>query len=72
VIGGKVLDASALAVAWADIPSSGLFLARIGSKEQPTAAHVLQCAHGRGWPVLTADPHTLRALDSSVEVEELP
>ena len=71
MIGGKVLDASALTVAWADIPSSGhevlevllnlpvtvidtldrsraqdvgLFLAGIGSREQPTAAHVLQCA----------------------------
>jgi len=50
----------------------GLFLARIGSREQPTAAHVLRCAPDSGWPVLTADPHTLRALDSSVEVDELP
>jgi hypothetical protein len=46
VIGGKVLDASALTVAWADIPSSG--------------REVLE--------VLL----NLRALDSSVEVEELP
>lgn len=94
-----VVPAAALALAWADVPSSGhevlevlldlpvtvidtldraraqdvgLFLAGTGSKEQPTAAHVLQCAHDRGWPILTADPHTLRALDSTVEVEELP
>jgi len=94
-----VVPAAALALAWAGIPSSGhevlevllnlpvtvidtldraraqevgLFLAGTDSREQPTAAHVLQCAHDRGWPVLTADPHTLRALDSTVEVEELP
>jgi hypothetical protein len=50
----------------------GLFLAGSGSREQPTAAHVLQCVRDRGWPVLAADPHPLRALDSTVEVDELP
>jgi hypothetical protein len=94
-----VVPAAALTVAWADIPSTGhevlgvllnlpvtvidildrtrardvgLFLAGISSEKQLMLAHVLECARNRGWPVLTADPHSLRSLDSSVEVEELP
>lgn len=36
------------------------------------AAHAVLSAHDRGWPVLTADPGPLRAIDAAVMIEALP
>jgi hypothetical protein len=38
----------------------------------PAAAHAVEVAMVRGFPILTADPYPLRAIDQDVEVEELP
>ena len=36
------------------------------------AAHAVLVAHDRGWPILTADPAPLRAIDLALEIELLP
>jgi hypothetical protein len=36
------------------------------------AAHAVQVAHSRGWPILTADPTPLLAVDPGVAIEPLP
>jgi hypothetical protein len=35
-------------------------------------AHAVLLARTRGWPILTAQPDVVRALDSNLAVEELP
>lgn len=35
-------------------------------------AHVVHAARRRGWPVLTGNPAGLRALDSHLDLDELP
>lgn len=35
-------------------------------------AHVVHAASRRGWPVLTGNPADLRALDSRLDLDELP
>ncbi len=39
---------------------------------QPAAAHTVAVAQARGWPVLTADPAPLRALDAGLPIDLLP
>lgn len=37
----------------------------------PVDAHVAFLARDRGWPVLTSDPHDLRAIDPAITVERI-
>lgn len=50
--------------------------AAAGAAGHPDAStalmHVVQLARARGWPVLTADPAAIHALDPAVAVEPLP
>jgi hypothetical protein len=46
--------------------------AHAGGRWDAGAAHTVMSAVDRGWPVLTADPAPLRAIDVAVEIEALP
>lgn len=85
MIGGKVLDPSALAEyvqgsiatdAWlataraTGAPKVAKPLAESGAWDG-TAGHVVLVARQRGWPVLTADPDRLRRIAPDVDVDEL-
>lgn len=50
---------------------SGLLLAASGH-DDIVAGQVAVSARRRGWPAVTGDPATLRKLDTSVPIEELP
>jgi hypothetical protein len=50
---------------------AGLVMATAGSGD-PVAGHTVWCGQQRGWAILTADPGPLRALDSDVDIEQLP
>lgn len=60
----------------ADAPELGDLLAGAASGEPGTDALAMACvvqsARRRGWPVLSGRPAALRALDATVEVDELP
>jgi hypothetical protein len=50
---------------------SGLLLAASGH-DDIVAGQVAASARRRGWPAVTGEPATLRKLDTSVTIEELP
>ncbi|MEN3358237.1 MAG: hypothetical protein V7637_2219 [Mycobacteriales bacterium] len=50
----------------------GLLLAAAGPGPDLVAAHVVCSARRRGWPVLTADPAPLLAIDPGIDIERLP
>jgi hypothetical protein len=50
---------------------SGLLLAASGH-DDIVAGQVAASARRRGWPAVTGEPATLRKLDTSVAIEELP
>jgi hypothetical protein len=50
---------------------SGLLMAASG-QDDIVAGQVAASAKRRGWPAVTGDPGTLRKLDSTVTIEELP
>jgi hypothetical protein len=50
---------------------SGLLLAASG-QDDIVAGQVAASARRRGWPAVTGDPATLRKLDTTVTIEELP
>ncbi|MGH8793263.1 MAG: hypothetical protein ACRDXX_11535 [Stackebrandtia sp.] len=51
----------------------GLMLSRSRQQGKVGAGHVTWCAQRRrGWPVLTDDPETLLAMDSTLEIDRLP
>ena len=50
---------------------SGLLLAASGH-DDIVAGQVAASARRRGWPAVTGDPGTLRKIDTTVTIEELP
>lgn len=51
----------------------GLLLSRTRQHGNLAAGHVIWCAQRRrGWPVVTGEPKTLLAMDSSLEIDRLP
>lgn len=50
----------------------GGLLGTASSDDAVRAGQVVACGLRRGWPVVSGDPHALRALDSRVEVDCLP
>jgi hypothetical protein len=62
-----VIDELGTASAW----ESGLLLAAAG-QDDIVAGQVAASARRRGWPAVTGEPGTLRKLDTSVTIEELP
>jgi hypothetical protein len=62
-----VIDELGTASAW----ESGLLLAASG-QDDIVAGQVAASARRRGWPAVTGDPGTLRKLDTTVTIEELP
>ncbi|CAM3095409.1 hypothetical protein [Stackebrandtia soli] len=51
----------------------GLMLSRSRQHGKLAAGHVTWCAQRRrGWPILTGDPKTLLAMDSTLEIDTLP
>jgi hypothetical protein len=50
---------------------SGLLLAASG-QDDIVAGQVAASARRRGWPAVTGEPATLRKLDTTVTIEELP
>jgi hypothetical protein len=55
----------------ASAQESGLLLAASGH-DDIVAGQVASSARRRGWPAVTGEPGTLRKLDASVAIEELP
>jgi|SRR5215475_8163516 len=53
-------------------PEVGLLLAAAPPGPDLAAAHVVWSAQRRGWPVLTANPRPLLAIDHRLEIERLP
>jgi PIN domain nuclease of toxin-antitoxin system len=47
-------------------------LAKAGKPDCLAAGHAAWTAHQRGMPVLTSDPALLRALDTDIEIDEIP
>lgn len=43
-----------------------------GAAAEAELGQVVRCARRRGWPVVTTRSGTVRALDGSVQVEEMP
>lgn len=51
----------------------GLMLSRSRQHGKLAAGHVTWCAQRRrGWPVVTGEPRTLLAMDSTLEIDRLP
>jgi hypothetical protein len=62
-----VIDELGTASAW----ESGLLLAASGH-DDIAAGQVAASALRRGWPAVTGEPGTLRKIDTTVTIEELP
>jgi len=46
---------------------------RLGLRpEALRAGHVVACGSDRGWPIVSGDPASLRAIDPQIEVDPLP
>jgi hypothetical protein len=50
----------------------GLLLSAAQPGPDLAAAHVAHTARRRGWPVLTADPQPILAIDPTIEIEHMP